>query len=241
MKTPKKQTALCQILKQEFPLAELIPLSTVRIPILKMIKTDHPDIDESGFIHLKELTNYRNKYLENLLSEDMGKLSDLEEEVLDSISSNEFISKNIEPEIEEQLTFGQKLADKIAQFGGSWTFILSFMFFLFVWISINVYVLLNSPFDPYPFILLNLILSCIAALQAPLIMMSQNRQETKDRNRSEHDYQINLKAELEIRQIKEKIDHLAIYQNQRLVEIQQIQIELLSDLIENLNKKNNVK
>ena len=100
MKVQKKHSAICQILKQEFPLSELIPLTTVRIPVLKMIKTNHPDIDESGFIHIKELTNYRNKYLENLLAEDMGKLSDLEEEVLDSISSNEFISKNIEPEIQ---------------------------------------------------------------------------------------------------------------------------------------------
>ena len=118
-----------------------------------------------------------------------------------------------------------------AQFGGSWAFIISFGVVLVVWITINSGLLLNRPFDPYPFILLNLILSCIAALQAPVIMMSQNRQEAKDRIRGEHDYMVNLKAELEIRNLHEKMDYLVVQQGVRLMEIQQIQIELLEELV----------
>ncbi|MEX1313730.1 MAG: DUF1003 domain-containing protein [Desulfotignum sp.] len=128
------------------------------------------------------------------------------------------------------MTLGEALADRIATFGGSWRFILFFGFVLMFWILINTIALAARPFDPYPFILLNLILSCLAAIQAPVIMMSQNRQEAKDRLRSEHDYRINLKAELEIRHLHEKIDHLLSRQWERLAEIQEIQIELLSEV-----------
>ena len=125
---------------------------------------------------------------------------------------------------------GIRKGDKIAVFGGSWKFILVFGSVLLIWIIVNTAVLLWKPFDPYPFILLNLILSCLAAIQAPVIMMSQNRQEAKDRLRSKHDYRVNLKAELEIRHLHEKIDHLMSHQWERLVEIQQIQIELMSEI-----------
>jgi uncharacterized membrane protein len=129
--------------------------------------------------------------------------------------------------LERNPTFGERVADKVATFGGSWTFILSFLGVLIVWMGINVVGLFSQPFDPYPFILLNLVLSCLAALQAPVIMMSQRRQEEKDRLRSENDYMINLRAELEIRQLHEKIDHQMAHQWERLAEMQQIQIELL--------------
>ena len=129
-----------------------------------------------------------------------------------------------------KLTLGEALADRIATFGGSWRFIIVFGSVLLVWILINTIALAAKPFDPYPFILLNLILSCLAAIQAPVIMMSQNRQETKDRLRSENDYRVNLKAELEIRHLHEKVDHLLSRQWERLAEIQQIQIELLSEV-----------
>jgi uncharacterized membrane protein len=122
------------------------------------------------------------------------------------------------------------MADRLASFGGSWTFLIIFASILLIWISLNSFLLLKRPFDPYPFILLNLVLSCLAAIQAPVIMMSQNRVEVKDRLRSQHDYRVNLKAELEIRQLHDKIDHLLSHQWERLVEIQQIQIDLLSEL-----------
>ncbi len=128
------------------------------------------------------------------------------------------------------MTFGQRLADKVAEFGGSWNFILIFLGILVVWIVANSIALMRKPFDPYPYILLNLVLSCLAAIQAPVIMMSQNRQEAKDRMRSEHDYQVNLKAEIEIRNLSQKLDHLLHQEWQRLLEIQEIQTDLMREL-----------
>jgi uncharacterized membrane protein len=143
-----------------------------------------------------------------------------------------FVSK-VSDEAESR-TFGQKIADKVADFGGSWTFIIFFLSFIVVWILSNVIFLINKGFDPYPFILLNLILSCIAALQAPVIMMSQNRQEEKDRERAKKDYMINLKSELEIRMLHEKLDHLIMHQQQELIEIQKVQIEMMNDILERI-------
>ena len=132
------------------------------------------------------------------------------------------------------MTSAQKLADSVATFGGSWKFIISFGLFILIWITINVAWFANKGYDPYPFILLNLILSCIAALQAPVIMMSQNRQEEKDRERAKKDYMINLKSELEIRMLHEKIDHLILHQQQELIEIQKVQIEMMGDIIKKI-------
>ena len=161
---------------------------------------------------------------------EIGELSALDQEVIDSLQEHEILSENIGKEFEQELTFGERLSDRIASFGGSWTFIMIFGAVLFVWIIINTIVLATRAFDPYPFILMNLILSCLAALQAPIIMMSQNRAEARDRARAENDYKVNLKAELEIRHLHEKIDHLLRKQYNRLFEIQQIQIELLEEL-----------
>jgi len=126
------------------------------------------------------------------------------------------------------------MADKIASFGGSWTFIIAFFSFLTLWIIANILMLASKTFDPYPFILLNLMLSCLAAIQAPIIMMSQNRQGQKDRQRAELDYKINLKSELEIQLLNEKIDHLMVHQNKKLLEVQEVQIDYLEDLMKQL-------
>ncbi|MGZ8541716.1 MAG: DUF1003 domain-containing protein [Chitinophagaceae bacterium] len=129
------------------------------------------------------------------------------------------------------------LADKVASFGGSWKFIIIFFSFLVAWMLINIWWFHNRGFDPFPFILLNLLLSCIAAIQAPVIMMSQNRQEAKDRNRAEHDYKVNLKAEVEIRMLHEKIDHMLLHQNKRFFEIQKVQIELMESISKMIREK----
>ena len=146
--------------------------------------------------------------IEESLYKKLGDLSDLEQEVVDSLRTGGIISENTEEEIEQQSTFGERVADKIAEFGGSWKFILSFISILVTWIIINVLFFHEHGFDPYPFILLNLVLSCLAALQAPVIMMSQNRQSFKDRERANHNYQVNLRAELEIIMLHEKMDIL---------------------------------
>ncbi|WP_234631888.1 DUF1003 domain-containing protein [Agrobacterium vitis] len=134
-------------------------------------------------------------------------------------------------ENERPLRFGDRASDAVASFGGSWRFIIIFSIILVAWMAINSIGLFLRPFDPYPYILLNLLLSCVAAMQAPIIMMSQKRQEEKDRQRAENDYMINLRAELEIRQLHEKIDHQMAHQWARLAELQQIQIDLLEGRI----------
>lgn len=231
-------TSISSISKKEYPKSELISGRSIHLTILNEIKKDHPDFKEDQYISLSELNFYRQRHIENILKEESGSLTDLEHEILESIKKGDLIAENIEETFSQKRTFGQRLADKVADFGGSWIFISLFMGFIFIWVFINVYILVQKPFDPYPFILLNLILSCIAAIQAPIIMMSQNRLEEKDRERSKHDYKVNMKAELEIRMLNEKIDHLILNQQQKLLEIQEIQVEMMKDIISKLSDDN---
>ena len=177
------------------------------------------------------LHQYQSKYLTEYMNQRIGALSELEKAVLNSLSERTTLTDKLDEEEETSLSFGQWLSDKVAAFGGSWVFILSFGCFILLWITANTFLLFNKGFDPYPYILLNLILSCVAALQAPIIMMSQNRQEEKDRTRAKKDYMINLKSELEIRILHEKMDHLIIRQQQELLDIQQVQIELMNTIL----------
>jgi len=221
---------LCQICKGQKKLSEVIPAELVREAVVETIRKTYPDWSSSGFICISDLNQFRANYVKNVLEKEKGEISTIEDQVIRSVKENELLSKNINTEFEQKLTFGERLADKISDFGGSWNFIVIFGGVLFGWVAANSMILIWRPFDPYPFILLNLVLSCLAAVQAPVILMSQNRQEARDRLRSEHDYLINLKAELEIRHLHEKIDHLLMNQWQRLLEIQQIQMELMEEL-----------
>jgi uncharacterized membrane protein len=230
MRRKQQETVLCQICKEQKRRSEAIPGELIREPIVETIRKTRPDWSPSGFICIADLNQFRAKYVKDVLETEKGELSTLEEQVMKSLKEDELLSKNVNIEFDRQLSLGERLADKIAEFGGSWRFILSFSFVFLFWIAINSFALIWKPFDPFPFILLNLILSCLAAIQAPIIMMSQNRQEAKDRLRSEHDYSVNLKAELEIRHLHEKIDHLLMNQWQRLLEIQEIQMELMEEL-----------
>lgn len=175
---------------------------------------------------------------EKLFRSKYEELTKQEKHVAHHITERTPISTNIIQDISEQLTFGQKMADKVASFGGSWLFILIFLCVMFIWILLNSFILinLNRSFDPYPYILLNLILSMIAAIQAPIILMSQNRQTDKDRLRAEHDYEVNLKSELEIIGLHNKIDSLKEKQWEELIAIEQEQIKLLKELIEDKKK-----
>ena len=229
------QTFKSAISNLSFPANEKVSGKSIHDPILGLIIKDHPSFCDADFIAVKELNDYRQQYVSNYLSTEIGTLSDLEKSVITSLKEDKSIVSIVEDE-EETRSFGQKIADKVADFGGSWTFIISFLLFIVIWISSNVYILVNKGFDPYPFILLNLILSCIAALQAPVIMMSQNRQEEKDRTRAKKDYMINLKSELEIRMIHDKIDHLIMHQQQELIEIQKVQIEMMNDILNQVKK-----
>lgn len=225
------------ITKKEIKKGEAVNAHEIREGIYKLIKADHPDFDQDCLITLDELNHYRRHYLSSLIEEERGELDAIDKDVVDALKNNSILTENIEDEIVGRLTLGQKMADRIASFGGSWTFIISFFTFILFWIGINIWLLTVKPFDPFPFILLNLILSCLASIQAPIIMMSQNRQEQKDRQRAEHDYKINLKAELEIKLLSEKIDHMIVSQNTKLMEIQEIQTDYLEDLMKEIKKK----
>lgn len=208
----------------------------IREGVFNLIKSDYPGFTNESYISLTELNQFRRMYIATLAMQEKGELATIDNDVIDAIRNNSILSENIRDDIESKTTIGQRIADKVAAFGGSWTFILAFFAFILIWMIINIWVLAAKPFDPYPFILLNLILSCIAAIQAPIIMMSQNRQEQKDRQRSEHDYKINLKAELEIKLLSEKIDHLLVHQSKKLLEIQEVQIDYLEDLLKEVKK-----
>jgi uncharacterized membrane protein len=229
---------ICHVTKKEFDKNDCHQADFIRPSLFKLIQKDYPDLTTDSHISLDVLNQYRKTYLEGIINKENRELSSLEKEVVDSITRNQILSDNIEPDINDSFTFGQHVADSIAEFGGSWTFIIIFFSFLIIWMLINIILLTRTPFDPYPFILLNLILSCLAAIQAPIIMMSQNRREQKDRIRNEYEYKINLKAELEIKLLHEKLDHLMIHQNKRLLEIQEIQVDILEDIMKEIKTKN---
>jgi len=220
----------CAICGRSFPRRQLTSGAIIRPSIVDVIRRDRPDWSADRFICREDLARYRGRYVHSLLESDRGELTSLEQEVVDSLQQHEVLSANIDARFERGWTLGERLADRIAAFGGSWTFLICFGVFITLWIASNTLLLFGRPIDPYPYILLNLVLSCVAAVQAPVIMMSQNRQEAKDRLRSQHDYQVNLKAELEIRHLHEKVDHLLSHQWERLVEIQEIQLELLNEI-----------
>jgi uncharacterized membrane protein len=229
MTSPAEQCAVCGVRTDRH---EIKPLSLISHPIDDLIRAALPALEGDAPVCKLCRARYRRQYVESTLTEERGELSSLEGAVLESLSKEEVLARNVEAMYAEQFTLGQRLADRIASFGGSWSFIGLFGFVLLTWIVVNSIALMSRPFDPYPFILLNLVLSCIAAMQAPIIMMSQNRQESKDRIRAEHDYQVNLKAELEIQHLNLKIDQLLQHQWQRLLEIQRLQLEVLDELEE---------
>jgi uncharacterized membrane protein len=207
----------------------MLPAHLVRAELLPIIQQKNPDWSDTGYICFSCLNQLRTDYIRQQMQKDLGELDGLEQEVVESLQNRELLSENINEEYEQHLSIGNRIADRVAEFGGSWRFIISFSVLMVLWIIINTAAILQDPFDPYPYILLNLMLSLLAAMQAPVIMMSQNRQEERDRLRAENDYQVNLKAEMEIRIINEKLDQLLNHEMPRLMEMQAVQAEMLSD------------
>jgi len=220
---------VCAISGKERVRRDLIPLEAIRPSLAERMRTDHPELGPESLISLSELARYRTLYVEELLKAEHGELTELDRQVAESMATHETLAENVEEEFEDQRTLGERWSDKLASFGGSWVFIILFGAWLIIWTAYNLWAPEAKQFDPYPYILLNLFLSMLAAIQAPIIMMSQKRQEAKDRLRSESDYRVNLKAELEIRHLHEKMDHLISRQWQRLAEIQQVQLEMMHD------------
>lgn len=225
-----RPTVPCQICGREMTHGEVVPAGSVGSAVADIIRRDHPDWSDEGYICRPDLNHYRARYVEELLEKEKGEVSSLEEKVIFAMKERSVLSEDTSAAFDRQLTLGERAADRFANFAGSWTFIILFFAVLIVWIAVNSVLLLFRPFDPYPFILLNLVLSCLAAVQAPVIIMSQNRQEDRDRLQARHDYQVDLKAELEIRNLNEKIDYLLVTQGERLLEIQKIQVELMEEI-----------
>lgn len=224
---PRVKKATSALSGRTYRKRQLVRIDGLRPSLSERIRRDYPDLPANAKISFGELARYQKLYVEELLQQEHGEFSELDRQVAESIAKQETIAENTEDEYDEQRTLGERLSDHLASFGGSWAFLITFFTLLVIWMAFNVIRGEGAAFDPYPFILLNLVLSCLAAIQAPVIMMSQKRQEEKDRQRSFNDYRVNLKAELEIRHLHEKIDYLISRQWQRLSEIQQMQLEML--------------
>lgn len=219
----------CAVCNNTFPPGETRRMCDTTPGTQAALQSQLPGIPPEAHICLPDIARMRRLYLEQLLEKERGELTGLDEQVLQSLETGTLVADEPDAGWDEARSLGEQAADAVARFGGSWTFILLFCFILVVWMLVNATGFILGRFDPYPFILLNLVLSCIAALQAPVIMMSQRRQEAKDRLRSENDYKVNLKAELEIRHLHEKLDLHLHRQWERLASIQRLQIELLEE------------
>ncbi len=209
----------------------MIPAAMVRPQVAAHIAQHYPGKwTGAGYLCRSCLNTERLDYVTARLVQEKGALSTVEEEVAKKAGLHLTIARNIDAQFQEGITVGQAAADTVARIGGSWTFVVGFLVFLVLWMAFNTFVLRQASFDPYPYILLNLVLSCIAALQAPIIMMSQNRQSERDRVESTHDYETDLKAEIEIASLHDKVDHLLHAQWERMVELQEMQIDLLTEI-----------
>lgn len=217
---------------RRFPVDEKIEGRMVLRSVMEMIRHDFPHFTPAHFLSLNELNTYRERYIACVLDQEGTTLSAIEQKVIETMDDPE-TADNLRANVRDCQADRRldRFADRVAAFGGSWTFIVIFLVFLLGWIVLNtLWFIHKKVVDPYPFVLLNLILSYLAGLQAPLIMMSQNRHSDRDRRRAKEDYLINLKSEMEVRTLHEKLDHLIVNQQKNLIEAQKFQIDLLADL-----------
>ncbi len=212
-----------------------VRVTALRPGVAALARAEQPGLTDDDTVSAEDAHRFRMAHLEQTLLADREDPSAVDQTVLETLTSDRLMSENVDATEDARMTVGDRIADRVASFGGSWTFILSFFTALAAWIAINVLLLSAHPFDPYPFILLNLVLSCLAAIQAPVIMMSQNRKEARDRDRATHDYQVNLKAEIEVRMLHEKLDHLMVSQWSRLLDVQEDQGALLDEVLRRLD------
>ena len=226
-------TKHCVVCDRDRPARECQPTGTLRPALASFIESRHPKRwDINGHICHRCLSSERTAHVLDQLEVERGELSEVDAEVSRMAATHATIAAHLEERLQGDRTMSQRLADRVAEIGGSWPFVGAFGAVLVAWIGLNSWLLQTKAFDPYPYILLNLVLSCLAAVQAPIIMMSQNRASARDRIRAEEDYKINLKAELEIHALHDKIDHLLHVQWERMTEIQQTQLEVLRELSE---------
>lgn len=229
---PGNSSVACAACQASRKPADLIPLSIVRPGVASRLQITSPQVGPDDRICLSCINRAISDEIDFTIAQDQSDFISIQAGALRSLEQQELVTKNLNAEYDRTLPFGDRMADRVANFGGSWAFIGLFVGLLIGWIGVNALQVFDKPFDPYPFILLNLVLSSVAALQAPVILMSQNRQEKRDRLRAEQDYEINLKGELEVRTLHDKLDHLSQQQWQRLLVIQQAQMDLMQEIAE---------
>ena len=220
----------CQLCGRVGRRDELLRSDTVRPQVASHIAASHRAWNGTSFVCRPCLASESGNYVVAALERERGELSAIEMELAKRSGESLLVAEHLEEEFQRSITFGQRAADATARVGGSWGFVIAFALVLAAWIGLNSVALAGHAFDPFPYILLNLVLSCLAALQAPIIMMAQNRQAARDRAQADQDFRVNLKAEIAIMNLHEKLDHLLHTQWERLLELQQIQIDMLSDL-----------
>ncbi len=225
----------CSLCQTAVDRRRLVSPQKMENQILEIIKRERPEWGATRGICRDCLEQYRAKKFLNYLEAEYQKMSEIEQSLVTKVARRGRVTKLVNQEFEAHMTLGQRVADRVARFGGSWPFIGIFGFIVLAWMALNTWVLAHRAFDPYPYILLNLVLSTLAAIQAPVIMMSQNRQAEKDRLQAQQDYEINLMAEFEIRDLHDKLDALRYKQWHELWHIQQRQLELLEHLHKELS------
>ncbi len=228
---PSSGRTKCTLCSKKFPERQVVAARALRVSLSDHITTRHPDLwREDSRVCKTCLAQERFEFLMQRLVLERGELSSVEQEIAHKASHHEALAADITQQFDTRATRGQRIADRVAAVGGSWPFVITFLAALVVWAVVNSLALGAEAFDPYPYILLNLFLSCLAALQAPIIMMSQNRVSARDRMQADEDFRINLKAELEVASLHEKVDHLLHSQWQHMVELQEMQLDLLNEL-----------
>jgi uncharacterized membrane protein len=226
----EQETVPCQCCGKDMKKTELVHGGSVQASIVELITKEFPAWSPLGYICRPDLNRFRKQYVREEVEKEKDRCASLEGTVDNDLNVEDHLPGNDNTEYEDELTFGERLADDIAGFAGSWTFIGVFAGIILLWVVLNSYILLARPFDPYPYILLNLFLSMLAAIQAPVIIMSQNRQEIRDRLHADRDYQVSIHTDREIHLLHRKMDHLMTNQGQKLLEIQQIQLDLMDEL-----------
>jgi uncharacterized membrane protein len=217
----------CQICQRDFATKNVLPASVIRSSLLPYLKPASGEWNPEGFVCEEDLNRARRAFYQELIDAEKGDLSQVQASVVKALQEHEVLTSQLSNETDDR-SRGEKLSDQLAEFGGSWKFFILFTATISVWIWLNAHA--HVPYDPFPFILLNLALSCVAALQAPIIMMSQSRQAKRDRKQNELDFKVNLKSEVEIRMLNEKVDRLISHQWQRLLQIQELQLDLMNEL-----------
>ncbi|AYE37145.1 DUF1003 domain-containing protein [Companilactobacillus zhachilii] len=225
-----KKNQICAICGNRFTIMEGLFLRDLSDLLKQQVIKTNSFAKESSFICLKDLQTLRLEHMQSIIDQDLKIDQEMNDKLKKEMAKDTYVITNINETMSGKRTTGEKLADAVAKFGGSWGFIITFTIILVIWMTINVVHLFGVNFDPYPFILLNLFLSCVAAVQAPIIMMSQNRQADRDRVDSENDYKTNMKSEMEIRILHEKLDQLNEVQWPHILDMQKMQIEVLSEI-----------